>query len=1189
MNVQVLDNGLHAPDGALQYAWFRLSTPQGERFRCIALRELSSIPISSRDDYDLLGKQWAACRGLYNAGVDFLYSAAGIFTPDHIGIVQYYGAAAQDASLDAAARLAQGQVSAVVATLAASYPQSVTRAPSLNFVEWYVDFIAHRAQHVIALLGHPDPRETRRGLGKDGELPNNTGDDLAAEQNELLFRGLAKLREDFIIQVTAEHMSRRGLANALVRVAQVASNVASRRRGALSIGFSIGIPLMAAISNSLGGGVSRADSQAHSQGDTQSHGWGQSHTDSSSHTDSQSHSWGESVSKGVAVSHGTSEADSTNWSHTDGRAHTDSQAHTTSQSHTDSQSTTQSSSTSQGVTQTSGQSSNWSQSDSSNWSQGAGVSQSSSVTDSQNTSLNASVNGSVSANGSIGVTDLSPITGSIGGGVSVGGSVGASVGTGTSVQTGQSTSVNTGVGGGTTSSVGGGTSSSTSVSSSTTQGTATTQGSADTYGTADTVGSADTVSSADSVGGGHAVGVSDSVTQSRTVSKSWANTVGSADSQGVADGKSESWGDAHSQSDALGVAIGRSGMQGLSGGFSAGLAPSISLGRSWQTEDDVADRVTEVLRQFEALLNVASGEGGFMTDALLFTASETGVKAAEALVPQAFHGPNVPTPVLTVRPDGSDAGFLREHAWAFLPYGAPDPGDPFDGMLWSKYATLLTAGQVAAYSAPGLIEEGTAVTVMPPIPQDMGFIPQMPGDVVLGHQVSPTTRDLTAAAVKLDPSRLMHTMFAGDTGFGKSVAAIRMAYETTVNWQLRTVVLDFGAGWRQLLNAQGLEGHVDILQLWPNAVRPLRWNPLQIGRNIDPETQWRAFADIFGSIAHLGVRRQKQELLEALRQVYIRAGVLVDDPDVRQDPEWGKVRGSEEARLTGKTAGTVLDQLTPQQRQRLAVLRSTRVGLKNLSDEIKARLADVPPRDAMLAGVLEGIVFRLNPLVQGAASAQFAPGDDVIAIEDLGKPWGIAIIEGGMFLDDFGKAFLLGWIGWHLYTDMVARRVHEVKDGEPLLQIFFEEANKIFSGAESGGGEDEGGGVSASQRFGDMFRDARKYKARLHVITQAPHMLPDDIISSCNNLVIAFLKNPKDKDLVLSALARSEKGFRDEEWRRFVSDIPIGMSIGRFPYTTTRELQRAFLFRPLLLDVREPSDAEIGQKLQGKPLRRAAI
>ena len=93
------------------------------------------------------------------------------------------------------------------------------------------------------------------------------------------------------------------------------------------------------------------------------------------------------------------------------------------------------------------------------------------------------------------------------------------------------------------------------------------------------------------------------------------------------------------------------------------------------------------------------------------------------------------------------------------------------------------------------------------------------------------------------------------------------------------------------------------------------------------------------------------------------------------------------------------------------------------------------------------------------------------------------------------------------------------------------------------------------------------------------HLIADDIISSCNNIVAGFLKGPKDKDLVLSALARSEKGFRDEEWRRFVDDMPIGMAIGRFPYTVKREMQRPFLFRPLMLDVPEPSDEEIEQTL----------
>jgi hypothetical protein len=459
----------------------------------------------------------------------------------------------------------------------------------------------------------------------------------------------------------------------------------------------------------------------------------------------------------------------------------------------------------------------------------------------------------------------------------------------------------------------------------------------------------------------------------------------------------------------------------------------------------------------------------------------------------------------------------------------------------------------------------------------MGFYPNMPGDVVLGHQYSPETGDLTNAQVRIAPETLMHTMAAGDTGFGKSVAMIRMAYETTLQWKLRTVVLDFGAGWRSLLNAPGLEGHVDILQLWPDAVRPLRWNPLQIGRNIAPETQWRAFADVFGGIAQLGVKRQKQELLEALREIYIERGVLVDDDKVRNAP-LGLVQ-ADEAHIA--KPGTRLADLPSAQRQALAVIRSSTIGLETLYERIKKKLETVPPRDVMLAGVLEGIVFRLNPLVQGAAARQFAPGPDTVPVEDLSKKggWGVTIIEGGMFLDDFGKAFLLGWTGWHLYMDMVARRVHEINTDEPILQIFYEEANKIFVKDAGGGGDDSSGGVSATQRFADMFRDARKYKSRLHVITQAPHLIADDIISSCNNIITGFLKNPKDKDLILSALARSEKGFMDEEWRRFVDDMPIGMAIGRFPYTTRREMQRPFLFRPLMLNVSEPTDDEIEARL----------
>ncbi|MGB9800976.1 MAG: hypothetical protein ACPLUL_12865, partial [Thermanaerothrix sp.] len=72
----------------LRYAWFRLETAEGEKYRCVALRELASVPYDVREGVDTLGRQWAALRGLYNAGVDYVYTALGIFHPEHVGVVQ---------------------------------------------------------------------------------------------------------------------------------------------------------------------------------------------------------------------------------------------------------------------------------------------------------------------------------------------------------------------------------------------------------------------------------------------------------------------------------------------------------------------------------------------------------------------------------------------------------------------------------------------------------------------------------------------------------------------------------------------------------------------------------------------------------------------------------------------------------------------------------------------------------------------------------------------------------------------------------------------------------------------------------------------------------------------------------------------------------------------------------------------
>ncbi|MBC8503379.1 MAG: ATP-binding protein, partial [Chloroflexi bacterium] len=119
--MNILDNGIEVQDGQFQYLWFRIVDDLGKhRYRAVALRELTALALDDKEieDYNVWGKQWGAVQGLYNAGVDFVYTAAGIYTPDHVGVVQFYGAASDGDSIEDASRLALRNLNAVEAVLA---------------------------------------------------------------------------------------------------------------------------------------------------------------------------------------------------------------------------------------------------------------------------------------------------------------------------------------------------------------------------------------------------------------------------------------------------------------------------------------------------------------------------------------------------------------------------------------------------------------------------------------------------------------------------------------------------------------------------------------------------------------------------------------------------------------------------------------------------------------------------------------------------------------------------------------------------------------------------------------------------------------------------------------------------------------------------------------------------------------
>ncbi len=698
-------------------------------------------------------------------------------------------------------------------------------------------------------------------------------------------------------------------------------------------------------------------------------------------------------------------------------------------------------------------------------------------------------------------------------------------------------------------------------------------------------------------------------TESLARSKTWANTIGGATTKGHAttDGwthvrgkaiteseahtwswsrtRGEAWGESHVRSS--GYQVGRSHVEGeargnvvslgggrvFAGGFSAGVIPGISIGRSWQTEDDTAIRAVEALRSLESLLNQAAAEGGFITTAALLTDEESEV-AAQSLVIQSLHSPYVPQPVF-VRRAGDD---LRVHALTMManlederPFGVPH--------LWTRYGTLMTPEMAAALSSPALVEEGTALTVQERIPPGMAFYPDMAQEdpdnaALLGHQFSPETGDLTNVPVRLPRSRHFHTAILGDTSYGKTVFAERLVVETTAKWNLRTIVLDMGAGWRKLLNVPELAGRVQIYQLSPRSVRPLRWNPLQIGRNILPEIQWRNFADIFGALSQLGEKRQIHELRAALRTVYLSFGVLVDDPECQNDPRWGQVQPGEDT-VVGAPVGTRVSDLTDEQRQRLAVHRSKQVGLADLYAHIETELQGLSARD-IRRSLLEGILYRLEPLVHGDAGRQFAAGPDAMDINEIvPDSGGVAILEGGIFLDRYTKAFLLGWSAWHIYMDAVVQRIRRARTEPANIQIVFEEANKIFSGTA----EAESREAATAEQFEAMWRDSRKYGIYLHLIAQSPHQIPAGILSSCANVAFSRLSKAEDQDIVLSAIHKSPRGFTDEPWRRFIANLPIGGMVVKFGRSMDRRDLEPIYMRPLIITAPEPTDDDIVRAL----------
>ncbi len=1149
-DVRVLANSLVLfDDGSLDYLWFEIEEHGRRLFRVVKLAELTYLPQEARADAALIKKQAALQRGLIAVGVELITLSFGIFDPP-MGIVQCYGVGTRADTREQAAARAEAAHAALLANFAAQFPQIRFAPLAFSRGRWLVGALGDM-QRVTALVGQPDPRESARGGAQ--QQTRGRSAEFTEQQNELLFRALARAKEEFIFMNIATPVAREDIARMQASLGNLTSPIASRQVGSTSIGFGVSLPVILSVAQGVSAGQAYGTSQVRGESDS------------------------------VGVSHGVAQTDgiahSSMWSRTVGQAHSEGVAHTESVTHTSGVShgvgVVEGAAHTEGAAQTAGTS------ETVGAAQSHGVAASTSTTEGHSSGWSlahgASLTQGVNAGGSVSAEPLG-----VGARVNVGGS--AAVGesyVGTS-SFGSSVATTTGV---STSDVTT-TSHATSVShsSSVSQADTTSQGRSESWGTmestsvgrADTRSATDTVSESATVGGGTTVSTARSVSQSESA--------------------------AHGVSRGEGIAVGRTLGAMQSAGLGAGVAPSVSVSKSFQWKDENAVAITELLEQQLNILKEAAEEGGLYSDVYILTRSEHGRRAAEAGAVQAFGGSQgVVTHVQPRRPmSEAEEKHLRLHISTFTPSTLTETLGWINGYA---YSTLITPTQQAAYSAPGLFEEGTALTVQERTPP-FAFRAGLPGDVVLGHLFSTERGEQTSAPLALTQDRHFHTVFAADTGFGKTVAAERLAVEVVQQWQHRVVVLDFGAGWRKLINSPIPPERIDLYQLYPGAPRPFRWNFMQIGRRIHPDQQYPATAELLCAAGRMGPR-QIGLIRRAMRELYVEHGVLIpaadDTVQNRTGQNWTLVQNQAEADVierdrteTGRAAkavqpGQQLVTLDAFDRQALYVHRSKQVDVTMLYGRLEQIARDLGKNDPNRTAV-DGALVRLEPFTSGELARLYGRGEGSLAVEDLGllgpEPeipdrWGLCILEGGAQMDEYSKIVILSLVAWHLYQDAIKRRQETIGGFNRTLDIIWEEANKLLGGVGEAGEVSTSSSSGAISLWQAMWRDGRKYRIFMHPLVQTLSDVPPGILTSCNNAFFGQMKGLKDRDLAVGHLARSERGFTDEEYKRYLSRIPRELAIVKLGYSNDVTDLEPMLARPLMVDCAEPTDGEVLRRFGG--------
>lgn len=859
---------------------------------------------------------------------------------------------------------------------------------------------------------------------------------------------------------------------------------------------------------------------------------------------------GTSYGHSFGTSQGNSYGDSTGYSTNSSDSSGTNVGHSTSQSTSTGTSSSVSDNASTGTSSNQG----YNQGTNSGWNSGSSENMGTSTSESQSSSTSTTVGGSVK---------LGPFAS---GSVSVGGSEGISTGTGTSHGYGTSSGISGGssegysVGSGTSDSISKGTSSGTSTGTSSGTGSSWGSSQSHTSGSGYNVGSSrgTSLGTSDGVSFGESSGESSGVSKGSGYSSGYGISEGTGLSLGASDSYglsksigvsnsvsetsstsvSESYGTTHGTSEGYGrntgTSTGYSSGYGTSKGFSSGLgnsfsfSPSVGYSESYKIFNESNAVMAEIITAQRDRFKLAIREGAFLASLYLLTPDEISKAKLKSLSQGAFFGAVFPKPIEVLDVPAEVETHLKVHASSFSPCSlkeySPDVVDQY------IFSTVLLPNEISSFCHLPRVEMPGLDTTVENIP--MFRVPNIDsseiGDIYLGKVVSSEIGRPIDLKFYINKKQLMHTLIAGASGSGKTVAALRMVTEITNNLGMGAIILDWKKDWRVLLHTTLDKSRFKFYSLGNPNVNPIRLNLLAVPKGVDQEVWRDTFTEAFCLAYGLGTRGYTL-INQALTGLY-------EDSKVFENPE----------NSMKITIGSLLERL------------------KDTMNSM-GKTAGFDTKDAF-----QRILDRLSQYQFGRLKEMYGVPENAITINDLVQGNNVVVLE-GLGLDSFQKQFIIGLISAGIYLYGANNNGFHHVGGKLVV---FEEAHQVVKGKAD----------SANLTldipetvYEIMFNEARGYGLYLTAISQQPSHMPDSVIANCSNAIVLRLAREDDVTAMTEAMAKDAK-MDNRDVKRWFMKALVGWAVVRLG----RQFDDLAGTEPVLvkidsLDVIPPTDAELSQ------------